>query len=445
MNSIRVLLYKSFARWFRNRTALGLTFLVPIAMIYIFGWVFGLNSKQSGPRHIPLAVVNESDHPAAEKLVQALRAETAFRVVTEFIGADKSRRPLREADARAMIRERQLHFALVLPADLIAARGVGLHLKILSDPVNQIETQTVNGILQKTIFSNVPELLVVALQTGATNRIGQERMDTFNDAIASAAAQAFGLDKDEVRKRIEQGDFGLSRGQSPASGESSRSNDLFSRLVNIEAEQVVGREVRSPEATRVVGGWALMMLMFALNGAATSLFEERKAGIFYRLLAGPVTRAHIIWSRFLFGIAVGLVQLITIFSAGQILFGIDVFGHFGNLVVISIVAAAACTALGMFIASISDTPESAMGLATLVILAMSAIGGAWFPISFMPPVIQQLAKFTLTYWAMDGFSQVLWAGNTLLQLLPTVVILVAITGGLMAVAIWRFNRGRLFE
>jgi hypothetical protein len=30
-------------------------------------------------------VVNESDHPAAKKLVAALEAEKAFRIVTQFV------------------------------------------------------------------------------------------------------------------------------------------------------------------------------------------------------------------------------------------------------------------------------------------------------------------------------------------------------------------------
>src|SRR3954464_5860763 len=96
MNSIRVMLYKAFARFFCNRSAVALTFLVPIGMIYIFGQVFGLNRKQSGPSGIPLAVVNERDHPAARRLVQTLQAEKAFRVVTDFNGPDKAKRPLRE-------------------------------------------------------------------------------------------------------------------------------------------------------------------------------------------------------------------------------------------------------------------------------------------------------------------------------------------------------------
>jgi ABC-2 type transport system permease protein len=188
-----------------------------------------------------------------------------------------------------------------------------------------------------------------------------------------------------------------------------------------------------------------MFLMFALNGTATSLFEEKRSGMFQRLLAAPVTRAQILWSRFLFGIILGLVQLVTVFFVGSLLYGIDVIGHLGNLTVICIAVAAACTALGMFITSVSDSQEAAIGLATLVVLTMSACGGAWFPISFMPEFMQQIARFTITYWAMDGFSQVLWAGKSFLQILPTVGVLLAITAGVMGLAIWRFNRGRLLD
>ena len=76
---------------------------------------------------------------------------------------------------------------------------------------------------------------------------------------------------------------------------------------------------------------------------------------------------------------------------------------------------------------------------------MSAVGGAWFPISFMPDFIQTIAKFTIVYWSMEGFAQVLWAGDSFVEILPTVGILTGIAAGVMAVAIWRFNKGRMFE
>jgi ABC-2 type transport system permease protein len=75
---------------------------------------------------------------------------------------------------------------------------------------------------------------------------------------------------------------------------------------------------------------------------------------------------------------------------------------------------------------------------------MSAIGGAWFPTSLMPEFIQKLSKLTLVYWAMEGFSQVLWANASFTELLPTLGILGGITAVVMSVALWRFNRGKLF-
>lgn len=447
MNAIRVLTYKAFARFLRNRTAVALTFIVPVAMIYIFGWVFGLNRKDSGPSGIRLALVDESDTPATRKLVAVLKAEKSFQIVSQFTNPDKTTRPLVAADLRPLIENNAFRFALVIPKETNAPDRFGVHLKFLSNPLNEIESQTVSGLLQKSIFSHVPELLGQSLQARAREAIGEQRLKRFNDAIATASASAFGGDPDEIRRAIENGDFGLSQLGSARSGTGTAGggSDFFSRIISIETEQVVGKNVKSPGATRVVGGWAIMFLMFALNGAATSLFDEKKSGMFQRLLAAPVTRAQILWSRFIFGVVLGLLQLVAIFLFGHVLYGIDVLNHLGNLVVISIAAAAACTALGMFIASVSSSQEAAMGLATFLVLTMSACGGAWFPISFMPQFMQQIAKFTITYWAMDGFGQVLWAGRSFLQILPTVGVLLGITAGMMAFAIWRFNRGRLFD
>ncbi len=446
MRIILTLLRKDFANFIRDKAAVSLTFLVPVALIYIFGQVFGLNRQDSGPTGIRLAVVNQSDNPAAQKLVDALKAEKSFRVLTHRVNADKSERPLTEEDLRPMIRDREFRFALVIPRDVIATRGFGLHLRILSDPRNDIETQTVNGLLQKAIFSNVPQLLGQSLQAGARKYLGNPRLDQFNGELAVAVTRAFGGDVEGTKQALAEGDFGLGALRAAGqSGQQGAAADFFAKAVKIENEQVVGKDVKSPEATRVVGGWAMMFLLFALSHSAAAFFEEKKAGLFQRLLSAPVRRAHILWSRFLYGVLLGLVQLTALFFAGRLMYGIDVLGNFGNLVAVCTAAAAACTAFGMLLAAISPTAAAANGLATFLVLTMSATGGAWFPVSFMPEFMQTIARFTLVYWSMEGFSQVLWAGQSFLQILPTVGVLLGITAGVMAVAVWRFNRGAIFD
>ncbi len=459
MNPILVLVRKDFTNFFRNKPALLLTFVIPFVMIYLFGQIFGINRKDTGPNGIPLAVVNLSDNPGAAKLVDALKAEKSFRVLTKFVNPDKSTRPLTEDDVRAMMRatDPDFRFALVIPADLISTKTIGLRFKILSNPRNEIETQTVNGVLQKTIFTNVPELLGQSLQARAKDFIGDARLQKFNGAIAGAVAGTFGGDKARIERDLASGDFGLGQLNStqPTTSANPTLRNLdtttpapasaLSQIIKFETEQVVGADVKNPAATAIVGGWAIQFLLFALSASATSLFRERDDGIFQRLLASPVTRAQILLSKFLYGVSIGLIQLLVLFFAGRILFGIEVEKHFGLLVLVCAFAAAACTSFGMLLAAIAPSAEAASGLATFLIMTMSALGGAWFPISLMPQFIQQFSKLTLVYWSMEGFSAVLWAGQSFVQILPILAILGTITAVVMSLAIWRFNRGNIFE
>jgi ABC-2 type transport system permease protein len=306
----------------------------------------------------------------------------------------------------------------------------------------------VTGILQKTLFTNVPELLGQSLQARAQSLVGSERLDRFNSEMASTIARAFGGNEAEIKARMADGQFGIERlGRagaaqgSPAAGGS----DALSSIFKIDAVQVAGNDVKSPAATLLVGGWAMQFLLFAVTASATGLFWEKQGGIFQRLLSGPVTRSDILWSKFLYGVCLGLIQLVVLFFAGELLYGIQVGAQIGHLVVVCVFAAAACTSFGMLVASISPTPEAARGIATFVILLMCAIGGAWFPVSFMPEFIQRFSRLTLVYWSMEGFSQVLWSHASFAELLPTLGWLTLMTAVVMSFSVWRFNKGKIFD
>ena len=104
-------------------------------------------------------------------------AEKAFHPITTFTNPDGTKRPLAEADLRPLMRTNQFRFALVIPADLISPDAPGIRLKIYSNPRNEIETQTVNGLLQRTIFSSVPQLLGRSLQGAGDRRKAAQRYE----------------------------------------------------------------------------------------------------------------------------------------------------------------------------------------------------------------------------------------------------------------------------
>lgn len=440
MRTVLILLGNELRRFLHDKAALSLTFLVPVILIYIFGHVFGVTEGGSGPSGIPIAVVSETNAPVAATITDALRKEKAFKVLTTEKQGEKEV-PLTEARVREQMHTGSLRFALIFPPDTESDERFGLKLKFLNNPRNEIETQTVTGLVQKTIYTSAPQALLVSLQKKGVNVIGQENFDRFNRSLANAVAQAFGGNADEIYANLSAGKIDLSGGTSATGGDSS----LFDSLIKIETEQVGGRQVKSSMATRSVGGWAIMFLLFSLSGAATSLFDEKKAGLFQRLLAAPVRRTHILWSKYLFGMLVGLVQLSALFLAGRLLFGIDITTNLGNLLLICLATSIACVSFGMLLAAIAPTSAAANGLGTFLILTMSAIGGAWFPTSFMPEFIQKLSRLTIVYWSLEGFIKVLWTNCTTLELLPTLGILLGIAAIVNTFSIWRFNHGQIFE
>ncbi len=441
MRTILILMGNELRRFAKDRTAIALTFLVPIVLIYIFGNVFGVGRSNPGPSGIPLAVVSETNAPVAATITAALQKEKAFRVITTEKDAAGVEQPLTEAKVREQMRLGGLRFALIFPPDTQSDALFGLKLKSLHNPRNEIESQTVTGLLQKTIYTSAPQALFGSLQKQGASFLGQENFDRFQHSLADSIAGAFGGNPEQIYANLQQGNIGLGA----AEGTDGAGASLFESLIKIESEQVGGGQVKSPGATRAVGGWAMMFLLFSLTASATSLFDEKKAGIYQRLLSAPVQRTHILWSKYLFGMLLGLVQLTALFATGHFLFGIDIASNFGNLFLICLAASSACVAFGMLLAAVAPTAAAANGLGTFLILTMSAVGGAWFPISFMPEFIQSLSKFTIVYWSIEGFLRVLWANGSTRDLLPVLGILFAITAVVNAFSVWRFNRGQIFE
>jgi ABC-2 type transport system permease protein len=435
MRTVLILLGNEVRRFLKDRAALSLTFLVPVILIYIFGHVFGVGRGGVAPAGINLAVVSEANSPAAAAITASLQKEKAFKVITTSKDAAGQETPLTEAKVREMMAAGSLRFALIFPADAETTR-MSVEAEIPDNPRNEDRDTDVKARAEDDLHARAAGAARLGAKLGA-NFIG--RRVRHSAARSRIDRESFGGDPMNILQTCSPG-IELRGGADSLGGDS-----LFSSLIRIEREQVGGGTSGTPIATRSVGGWAVMFLLFSLTAAATSLFDEKKAGLYQRLLSAPVRRTQILWSKYLFGMLLGLFQLIALFIAGRLLFGIDITSNFGNLVLICLAAATACVAFGMLLAAIARSSSAAGSLGTLLILTMSAIGGAWFPTSFMPEFIQSLSKFTIVYWAIEGFIQVLWADCTTRDLLPTLGILFGLAAVVNTFSVWRFKRGDMFE
>jgi ABC-2 type transport system permease protein len=114
---------------------------------------------------------------------------------------------------------------------------------------------------------------------------------------------------------------------------------------------------------------------------------------------------------------------------GWAVFGVELFGHgqVPGVLVMTVAAAAAAATLGIVLGAACRTQAQLQGLATVVILLMSALGGSMVPRYLMPETMQRIGLVTFNAWAVKGFEKVLWHHAPLVELWPEVSVLVGTT------------------
>jgi len=167
---------------------------------------------------------------------------------------------------------------------------------------------------------------------------------------------------------------------------------------------------------------AAMFVMMSILGMSQTLVEERMNGILRLLGMMPVSRASFLGGRILSTFALGFVQYLALLALGAAL-GVEFGG--GSLPAILLAAAyvLAVTALGLALGTLARTPRQASGLATATLMVLCALGGAWWPLTFVPGWMQVLGHLSPVAWCLDGFNALLFQQGTWGDVLRPVAVL----------------------
>ncbi|MDE3057773.1 MAG: ABC transporter permease [Bacteroidota bacterium] len=444
MKQVLRLFNNSYRIFFNDRVAVMLTFIVPMVLMYLFGAIFG--SADSGPDRMPIAVLNQSNSPVAQQVVATLDTMKAFRVIKTYKDKQGRQVAFDSVTIKRFAQTGGAAAAVVLPPDAFTDTSLGLKMKFYYDPKNEIEFQVVQGLIKQVAYNQIPAIINQSMQRQSEKYLGTKSGQAFNRGIASLVSKYFHVDTSLIMNPSKAMANWMNTSTSSVQDSSKKGGtNFFENMVKIESQQVVGEQLKNPWATRSVGGWAMTFLLFTITASSASLFDEKKSGVMLRLLVSPVSRVHILWSKYFFNMSLGIIQLFFMFFVGWVMFDVDVFSNVVNLLLIILAASVACTSFGMLLAAFAQTRQQAQGLGTLLILSMSAVGGAWFPTSFMPPTIQSISKLTFVYWSMDGFLEVLWRGSGIAAIAPHLLILFGMGSVISAVSVWGFKRGKVFE
>ena len=436
MKNVILLVWKNFMAFTNDRSAMILTFIVPAVLILIFGTIFGGGTEKMGK--IPVIFVNNDSTEVSEIIEKKLQNTKEISLVkTFFNNSSKTEEYYTEKTAIEHIKQGKISSALIIPENSFSDTSSALNFKFYFDPRNEIEYSILQGTLQKAIMGEIPNLAPVLLKRKVKEIIGTDSTNQYYKSISQITGQYFNVSPDSILDAMTSEDFNFS------DTDTSSNANIMDDFLKFETIQLVGENLENPGVTRIVGGFAVMFLLFSLSGIISAFFEEKNSGCIKRLLCSPVKRSHILWGKYFFSLIIGIIQLLVLFLIAWAAFDVDVFSNFFNLLIVIVVSAAAAVAFGMLITAVSKTQDQASGLSTLFILTMSALGGAWFPVTLLPEWLQSLARVTITYWSVEAFLQVLWRNSSFSGIMFNVFILASAAFIANYYSFIRFRKGKV--
>jgi ABC-2 type transport system permease protein len=409
----------------RDRAALLLTFVLPIAFFSIFAVIFGKQGSQKTPT-IQIAVADEDKSEGSRRLIEGLKGEPAFRLQTEpKVENGEVVKPFDRTMAEAAVRRGDVPVALVIPAGFGASQfSFGPtenrpKLQLLNDSSNPLAAQIVTGMLQKVAMTSMPDMLANA---------GVKYLDKAAGGLTPEQHEQL-----EKQMQVLQ-ELSAKRRQENASSEKEKTDGGEIGLISVETKDVLGEKKTNPLIAFYAAGIGVMFLLFTASGAGGVLLDEAESGALDRVLATRVSLPTLLLGKLAYLTLLGSTQLTVMFAWGALVFKLDLLSHIPGFVVMTIVTAMAASAFGLLLASASRTRAQLGAMSTLIILIMSSLGGSMFPRFIMPESVQKIGLITFNAWALDGYIKVFWRDEPIVNLWPQVLVLFGATVVFFAVA-----------
>ena len=191
------------------------------------------------------------------------------------------------------------------------------------------------------------------------------------------------------------------------------------RVVN---QTLVEQEEEEDILDRLLPGVIVMFLLFSVTLSAQTLIEERRNGTLERLLTTQLNAGELFAGKFLAGVSRGMLQTLVLLVLAFAVLRIAGPGALAQSAVLTLVVAAAASAIALVIATVARTDDQATWAAVFVTMFMTVFGGTFFPIAGSG-VLEIMSRFTLNRYAIDAYEGILAETATLGDATSEVAIL----------------------
>jgi ABC-2 type transport system permease protein len=192
-------------------------------------------------------------------------------------------------------------------------------------------------------------------------------------------------------------------------------------------------------AEQAVPGMAAMFATFTGSFTGFTFFREHGWRTWDRLRASQATTPEIMVGKLAPTLIIAVAQMLALFALGVALFDLVVSGSLVALSLIAVGFSLSMLSFGMAIMSLSRTSLQLNTYVNLAGIVFAGVGGALVPLAVLPEWVQTVARFTPTYWAMDGFLDVILSGAGIPEVVSPISALLVFSAVFTGITATRFR------
>jgi ABC-2 type transport system permease protein len=185
---------------------------------------------------------------------------------------------------------------------------------------------------------------------------------------------------------------------------------------------------------------AVILQLVGIVQTAIAIVREREKGTLEQLLVTPIDPLGLMLGKVVPYIFVGIGEVMLILLAMRFGFGVPIRGSIVFLFAMCLIYLFALLSLGLYISTIARTQQQAQGMAQLFFLPAIFLSGYIFPAAGLPLPLYWLGRLMPVTHMIEIMRGVVLREATVLEMMPSVLALIAMSIVLMTLTVRRFRK-----
>ncbi len=387
MKKLLYCIYKEYKVLVRDKAALAVMFLMPMALVFIVTIIQDSTFKSVNETSVPLLFVDNDRDSVSIKLEKALVQTNFFEVVKKDISEEKTKN---------LVAEGKYLIGVIVPENTskqLREKAKARISKLFPQENTATKTSDRNALQLKVFFDPITKQSFKVSISGAIDRI-----------VSAIEMQSMISALGEELKDI-----------SPESKSSNIDNKPLVETVQAYAGKnetaIVPNSVQHN-----VPAWTMFAMFFICIPLAGNIIKEREDGSAFRLLTMPGSYLNVLLGKIALYLVVNLIQFLLMLLVGIYILPmlglpkLDIGHNYITLFSIALSSGLAATGYGLLIGTVSNSQDQASLFGAVSVVILAALGGVWVPTFVMPELMRNISSISPLNWGLEAFYGVFLRG-----------------------------------